>query len=66
MMSDGQAEPLLRQCHIVAYGTLRREIRQLAEKGLLDGDRLALQNAEQGEYVRPHGEVWNERDKNND
>jgi len=40
MMSDDQAELLLRQCHIVACGTLRREIRQLAEEGLLDGNRL--------------------------
>jgi len=40
MMSDDQAELLLRQCHIVACGTLRREIRQLAQEGLLDRDRL--------------------------
>ena len=40
MMSEDQAEFLLRQCHIVACGTLRREIRQLAEEGFLDGDRL--------------------------
>ena len=40
MMSDDQAKPLLRQCHIVACGTLRREIRQLAEEGFLDGNRL--------------------------
>lgn len=40
MMSTEQAELLLRQCHIVSCGTLRREIRQLAAEGLLDGDRV--------------------------
>jgi len=40
MMSDDQTDLLLRQCNIVACGTMRREIRQLAEEGLLDGDRL--------------------------
>ena len=34
------AESLLKRCSVVACGTLRREIRQLAEEGLLDGDRL--------------------------
>jgi hypothetical protein len=39
-MSEDEAAALLKRCRIVACGTLRREIRQLAEEGLLDGDRL--------------------------
>ena len=40
MMSEDKADALLKRCRIVACGTLRREIRQLAEEGLLDGGRM--------------------------
>lgn len=36
------AKSLLKRCNIVACGTMRGEIRQLAEEGLLDGDRLVF------------------------
>jgi len=40
MMLAEDGVSLLKRCRIVACGTLRREIRQLAEEGILDGDRL--------------------------
>jgi len=40
VISEDEADSLLKGYRIVACGTLRREIRQLAEEGLLDGDRL--------------------------
>ncbi|KPK50879.1 MAG: hypothetical protein AMK72_01120 [Planctomycetes bacterium SM23_25] len=39
-MSEDEVDSLLTRCRIVACGTLRGEIRQLAREGLLDGDRL--------------------------
>jgi len=39
-MSIDEAESLLKQCSIVACGTLRREIRQLAEAGFLNAEKL--------------------------
>lgn len=39
-MQEDEAGSLLKRCRIVACGTLRREILQLAEEGTLDGDRL--------------------------
>ena len=40
VMSEDDIDSLLKRCRIVACGTLRREIRQLAEEGVLNGDRL--------------------------
>jgi len=40
MMHEDEVDSLLRRCRIVSCGTLRREVRQLAEEGLLDEDRL--------------------------
>jgi len=39
-MPGPEADDALREATIVACGTLRREIRQLAADGVLDGDRL--------------------------
>jgi hypothetical protein len=35
-----QSSELLRQCAVVACGTLRREVKELARSGILDGDKV--------------------------
>lgn len=47
-----EAVSLLKRCTIVACGTLRREIRQLAEEGVLDGDRLRFTSPGLHEWPR--------------
>ena len=51
-MLTEEAVSLLKRCTIVACGTLRREIRQLAEEGVLDGDRLRFTSPGLHEWPR--------------
>jgi len=51
--SGDQVDSLLKRCRIVACGTLRREIRRLAEEGVIDPDRVL--------FAAPGLHEWPER-----